>query len=394
MSRSVPADPLHKGRLSLRQHGIGVELEVLEGVFAGAAVDAGTTQLLRRLAEERFRERDAVLDLGCGYGPLGLWLAAARPGRRVLAVDRDARAVAATRAGAERNRLALVEAAGSLGYDDVGTVAFDLVVSNIPAKVGPAALDHLLLDAVHHLAPGGLVAVVVIDRLAGPVGERLAAPGIDVVASFPTRTYTTWAYGFTGIPEGASTEPGFGRGVYRRDRRTFEHGRWRWQAEVSWSIAEFDELGHGTAAALDLLDRPDEGLLVVDGVGQGHLPLAMRAGGWPGTFRLVDRDLLALRQTDANLGGGTDLRHRPRLGPEDLDGAVAAVVALPEREPVAVTAALLGEALRGADLPVVLHGRTTDVHRVLELLPRHGVRRAVAAEVKRRSHRAVRTAPR
>ena len=43
-----------QGTLTFRQHGVGVELEVLEGAFASAGVDAGTKQLLRRLADDRF----------------------------------------------------------------------------------------------------------------------------------------------------------------------------------------------------------------------------------------------------------------------------------------------------------------------------------------------------
>ena len=396
-----PVELLHKQALGFRQHGVGVELEVLEGTFASAGIDAGSKQLLRRLADERFAGCGRVLDLGCGYGPLAHWLRAARTDRSVLAVDRDARAVLATAEGERRNDRPLGERPrGSLGYDDVGDEPFDLVVSNIPAKVGPAALSHLLLDAAHHLTAGGLVAVVVVDRLAGPVADLLDDPAVELVATFPTKTYTTSVFGFGGVPTDASPAPGFERGAYRRGRSTFEADGLRWEADVSFSVDEFDELGHGTRAAAALLARPPAGPIAVDGVGQGHLPLALRASGHDGPLRLVDRDLLALRTAAANLDGAdgadgatdpdVELVHAACVVADDLVGVELLVSALPEREPVAVTAAVLGAALAGPSTPpVVLHGRTADVNRVLELLPRHGARLAVDRDAKVGGHRAV-----
>ena len=59
---SGPVELLHKASLRFRQHGVGVALEVLEGVFASAGVDAGTRHLLRWLADERYAAARRVLD--------------------------------------------------------------------------------------------------------------------------------------------------------------------------------------------------------------------------------------------------------------------------------------------------------------------------------------------
>jgi 16S rRNA G1207 methylase RsmC len=393
-------DPLRRRSLRFRQHGVGVELEVLEGTFSAAGVDVGTRHLLRWLAADRYAGVASVLDVGCGYGPLALWLAAAGPDRSVLAVDRDARAVEATTLGAARNGLAQrVRAQGGLGYDGLGEARFDLVVSNVPAKVGPAALAHLLLDAVHHLTPAGSVAVVVVDRLAGAVQSLLDDPSIEVLDARPAAGYTAFEYRFTGEPAGSSREPGFDRGVYRRDRRAFAAAGRRWDAEVSWSIPEFDGLSHGTEAVLEVaadLGEQHEGPLVVGGVGQGHLPLALAGDGAAGAVRLVDRDLLALRTAAANLrargGADVEVRHEGRWTPSAFAGASAVVVELPVREPVAATAAVLGPAVAAAgDAPVVLHGRAADVSRVLELVRRHGARLEEAGRHRVGGHVAVRT---
>jgi hypothetical protein len=107
--------------------------------------------------------------------------------------------------------------------------------------------------------------------------------------------------------------------------------------------------------------------------------------------RLVDRDLLALRTATANLGGDAEAHHVAAPTAETLAGVDLAVVALPEKEPVSVTAAVLGQALAGpGGLDVVLHGRSADVSRVLELARRHGARLDVAERTKVGQHSAVR----
>ena len=398
MSPSAARDPLHRGTLGFKQHGVAVELEVLEGVFSATAVDAGTRHLLRWLAAERYAGAATVLDVGCGYGPLGLWLAAAAPERRVLAVDRDARALAATTLGAEANGLGdRVEVRGSLGYDDLAPdERFDLVVSNIPAKVGGAALRHLLLDAGHHLTEGGLVAVVVVDRLVAEVDELLVTDGIELLERRPSRGYTAYEYRFTGMADGGAAT-GFEAGVYHRGRQAFRFGELGWEAETSYSLPDFDSVGRGTQAALELVigrgtARLPAGGVAVLGVGQGHLPAALRAAGLRGALRVQDRDLLALRTAAVNLpGGAVGLHHLPGPAPEVVAGVELAIVELPEREPVAVTAALVGTALATSPgLDVVLHGRTADVSRVLELLRRHGARLEVGARTKVGQHGAAR----
>jgi SAM-dependent methyltransferase len=381
------ADRRRTGTFAFRQHGVGVELVALEGVFAGAGVDAGTRHLLRWLAADRYTTASTVLDLGCGYGPLGLWLAAAAPHRRVLAADRDARALEAARLGAAANGLtARVGTVASLGYD--GTPGpFDLVVSNVPAKIGSAGLAHVVLDAVHHLHPGGSVAVVVVARLAAEVEALLGDPAVEVLDTRPARAYTAFEYRFTGVPARSSAAPGFERGVYRRGRDRFAAAGVAWEAEVSWSLPEFDTLGRSTVAALEAVGAvapSPEGPAVIAGTGQGHLALGLRAlataaGEARRPLRLVDPDLLAIRTTLGNVGGdGVETRHQGWLDAPALSGAALAVVALPEREPVATTAAVLGAALPAlGSAPAVLHGRAADVARVVELLGRHGAPVAV-----------------
>ena len=132
------------------------------GLFSPREVDEGTRLLLEHL---EVGSHDDCLDLGCGYGPLGIALAGCAPGGRTLMVDKDFVAIDYARKNIARNRLDNCEAALSNGFDQIGARRFDLIASNLPAKVGREQLLILLHDALAHLKPGGRIYVVTITGL-------------------------------------------------------------------------------------------------------------------------------------------------------------------------------------------------------------------------------------
>jgi 16S rRNA G1207 methylase RsmC len=133
------------------------------GLFSPREVDEGTRLLLRHIEPG---PADDCLDLGCGYGPIGLALAAGAPQGRTLMVDKDFVAVDYANLNARLNGLKNAQAQLSNGFDQIDAAArFDLVASNIPAKVGKEALSLLLHDAREHLRPGGRLYVVTINGL-------------------------------------------------------------------------------------------------------------------------------------------------------------------------------------------------------------------------------------
>ena len=145
-------------------HGRSMRFRTTWGLFSPRGIDAGTQLLL-----EHFRvagPADRTFDLGCGYGPLGLVLAADAPDGHVTLVDRDFLAVEYAARNAALNGLANVTA--RLGHGFLGTPAgelYDNVVSNLPAKTGGEMLRVLLHDAHAHLRPGGRLCVVTVTGL-------------------------------------------------------------------------------------------------------------------------------------------------------------------------------------------------------------------------------------
>jgi 16S rRNA (guanine1207-N2)-methyltransferase len=370
--------PHFKKIVTLDHGGRRLELRVAQELFSSHEVDVGTRLLLRTLAGPEHASRRRVLDVGCGYGPLGLALRAAVADRVVHLVDRDALAVEYSRENAAGNGLDDVEVYGSLGYADVRASGFDLIASNIPAKAGPPVIEHLLLGGAGLLAPGGLVAVVVIAPLRASVAAILeGAPEVEVVFRRATAGYAVFHYRFRARP--APGDPADGLGVYERGRLTVTHAGVSVRLRTAWGLPEFDSLGVATRLVADAVlrpgGRPPRAALLLH-PGQGHLPCLLWAARRPAELRLVDRDLLALRVSQANLvangcpAGRVSTAHRVGPDPASLADADLVVAMLRAKEPPEAAAATVRQLVAGVPrgARVVLGGGSTAVTRVLAAL--------------------------
>jgi 16S rRNA G1207 methylase RsmC len=133
------------------------------GVFSPRAIDEGTQLFLKHVDIQEF---DKCLDLGCGYGPIGLAVAKSCPKGEVHMVDKDFIAVELSNANAKLNNINNAQAYLSDAFSLVDkTDYFDQVLSNVPAKVGREQLSIILYDAYDALKPGGKITFVTINGL-------------------------------------------------------------------------------------------------------------------------------------------------------------------------------------------------------------------------------------
>ena len=133
------------------------------GLFSPRQIDEGSRLLLSLLD---LHNDEVVLDMGCGYGPLGLSIAKARTDAQVHLVDRDYLAIEYTRKNAALNA---IENTSIYTSDALSMVPADLpltlMVSNLPAKVGNELFYISFCDAYDRLQPGGRIVVVTINGL-------------------------------------------------------------------------------------------------------------------------------------------------------------------------------------------------------------------------------------
>jgi len=133
------------------------------GIFSPREIDEGTALLLKYL---EIKPTDDCFDLGCGYGPVGLAMAKLAPQGQTLMVDKDFMAVEYANRNAALNRLPNATAMLSNGFQHLGKdQRFDVIASNLPAKVGKEMTSILLHDMKHHLKPGGRLYIVTINGL-------------------------------------------------------------------------------------------------------------------------------------------------------------------------------------------------------------------------------------
>jgi len=144
----------------LRGHNL--DFHTTWGLFSPKNTDEGSRLLLDFL---EINEDDNTLDLGCGYGPLGLTMAKLAPNGKHLLVDKDFVAVEYSQKNARLNRLENTEVILSNGFNQIDNRKFDLIVSNLPAKTGKELYYLYFYDALARLNPGGRIYVVVISGL-------------------------------------------------------------------------------------------------------------------------------------------------------------------------------------------------------------------------------------
>jgi 16S rRNA (guanine1207-N2)-methyltransferase len=159
-----PTAPARHSQVRFSVAGRAYALAAASGVFSAERLDPGTAVLLRKGGLPTAATTGALLDLGCGYGPIACVLAAEAPDATVYAIDVNARARELTAANAATLGLTIQVSAP----DDVPPdVTFAEIWSNPPTHVGKAELHTLLDRWLPRLTPDGVAWLVINRHLGG-----------------------------------------------------------------------------------------------------------------------------------------------------------------------------------------------------------------------------------
>ena len=135
--------------------------ETAPELFCPNAVDRGT---LAMLAAADFRPGDKVLDLGCGYGPVGIVAARLLGAEQVVMSDISPQAAACARQNAVLNGVGAVSIRVGDGYAAIAESDFTLILSNPPYHTDFSVARRFIETGFHKLVPGGRMLLVTKRR--------------------------------------------------------------------------------------------------------------------------------------------------------------------------------------------------------------------------------------
>ncbi len=144
-------------RIEEEINGIGIVCETGEYYFSPKGIDLGTRRMLETIP---IVEGDKVLDLGCGYGVVGIYAAKTVGGENVVMCDISEEAVALSQGNLALNGIEGVRVLQSDGLRDVPDGDFTLILSNPPYHTDFSVAKEFIEDGFRKLAVGGRMAMV------------------------------------------------------------------------------------------------------------------------------------------------------------------------------------------------------------------------------------------
>lgn len=132
------------------------------GVFSKKMVDYGSQVLLNTLD---FEKGKTLLDLGCGYGPLGISLAKVQ-GVKPTMVDINNRAIDLAKQNGQKNGVE-ADIFQSDIYEKVNGT-FDYIISNPPIRAGKQVVHTIISESINYLKVGGNLTIVIQKKQGGP----------------------------------------------------------------------------------------------------------------------------------------------------------------------------------------------------------------------------------
>ena len=163
-----PAVPFERESFTADLWGHELTIDTGSGVFSRGHLDHATAVLFRELEPP---VQGQFLDLGCGYGVIGLAIARAVPLASVIGVDVNERALLLANDNARAAGLASRFVA-CLPEQVPSDQVFDEIWSNPPIRIGKEALRELLLTWLPRLAPNGRMVMVIGKNLGGDSMQR------------------------------------------------------------------------------------------------------------------------------------------------------------------------------------------------------------------------------
>ncbi|MEM2319967.1 MAG: methyltransferase [Candidatus Bathyarchaeia archaeon] len=159
-----PKSKLKLGMISTYLRGKPFKFITASGIFSRKCIDLGTRLLIESMV---LPEKGFVLDVGCGYGAIGIAAAAFNPNLHVVMVDVNERAVRLAKNNIKINGVRNAEARCGDLYKPVEGMIFNCILSNPPVSAGLATVKTLITEAPKYMAEEATFQMVVRSKIAG-----------------------------------------------------------------------------------------------------------------------------------------------------------------------------------------------------------------------------------
>ncbi|MBE5966097.1 MAG: class I SAM-dependent methyltransferase [Lachnospiraceae bacterium] len=137
--------------------GVSLQFKTNDNVFSPSAVDIGT---LSMLSQVEFKSTDKVLDLGCGYGIVGILAGKLIGAENVTLCDISDDAICLSKINADRNNIENLKIVKSNGLENITDNDFTLILSNPPYHVDFSVPKHFIEVGFKKLTIGGKMVMV------------------------------------------------------------------------------------------------------------------------------------------------------------------------------------------------------------------------------------------
>jgi 16S rRNA (guanine1207-N2)-methyltransferase len=159
---ALPKSEAKLGLIRTTLRGRPFKFLTASSVFSKKRVDLGTRLLIEVMA---LPETGAVLDVGCGYGAVGIVTAASNPRLRVVMTDVNARAVRLARQNVEKNRVHNAEVRCGYLYEPVKDLEFGCILSNPPVSAGMETVKAIITQAPQVMADKATFQMVIRSKI-------------------------------------------------------------------------------------------------------------------------------------------------------------------------------------------------------------------------------------
>ncbi|MDN6193431.1 MAG: class I SAM-dependent methyltransferase [Alkalibacterium sp.] len=148
-----------------------LKLTTDSGVFSKERVDYGSKVMIESIDPSIFPNEN-LLDMGCGYGPVGLSLAKAYPNLTVHMVDVNERALDLARKNALENGINNVNIYMSSIYEEIKEKDFGAIISNPPIRAGKKVVHEIISESYRYLAEDGVLIIVIQKKQGAPSAKQ------------------------------------------------------------------------------------------------------------------------------------------------------------------------------------------------------------------------------